>query len=134
MELSNIKLKSTVPSGIPPVVGDFNQLQQCIINLVFNAVDAMPKGGTIELGATYDDASNRATLMVKDTGPGIAARDLPHIFEPFYTTKNEGFGVGLGLSTVFGIMEHHRGTAHVESTLGQGATLFLTLPCAETAA
>jgi signal transduction histidine kinase len=67
-------------------------------------------------------------VTVKDSGPGIAPDDLPRIFEPFYTTKKEGYGVGLGLSTVYGIMQHHHGTVTVESTPGQGAAFMLRLP------
>lgn len=130
LELSDIVLKREAHPEVPPVMGDINQLQQCIINLVFNAADAMPDGGTLTLGACYDAATHQATISVADSGPGIAPEDLPHIFEPFYTTKQEGYGVGLGLSTVYGIMERHRGSVRVESPPGEGATFFLTIPCA----
>ena len=65
---------------------------------------------------------------MKDSGPGIAPSDISHIFEPFYTTKNEGYGVGLGLSTVYGIMERHHGSVQVESQIGKGTTFTLELP------
>ncbi|MDX9788617.1 MAG: response regulator [Desulfobacterales bacterium] len=130
LELANIVLTYDVAPDIPPVLGDFNQLQQCIINLIFNAADVMPRGGTLTLGARYDAAAHQVTFLVKDTGPGISPKDLPHIFEPFYTTKSEGHGVGLGLSTVFGIAERHKGSICAESRPGEGATFFLTLPCA----
>ena len=68
---------------------------------------------------------------MKDSGPGISPSDLPHIFEPFYTTKNEGYGVGLGLSTVYGIMERHHGSVQVESQVGKGTTFTLKLPVEE---
>ena len=68
------------------------------------------------------------TITVKDSGPGIDQADLPHIFEPFVTTKNEGYGVGLGLSTVYGIMERHGGSIDVASRPGEGATFTLKLP------
>lgn len=130
LELSDIVLKREVRPDVPPVMGDINQLQQCIINLVFNAADAMIDGGTLTLGACYDALTHQATLSVADSGPGIDPDDLPHIFEPFYTTKQEGYGVGLGLSTVYGIMERHQGSVRVESPPGEGATFFLTIPCA----
>lgn len=129
LELANIELTHEVAPDVPQVLGDFNQLQQCIINLIFNAVDAMPTGGTLILSAGYDSTAQQVTLMVKDSGPGISPHDLPHVFEPFYTTKTEGQGVGLGLSTVFGIMERHQGSVRVESPPGEGAVFFLTLPC-----
>ena len=128
LELQNIHLVSEINSDIPPVNGDFNQLQQCVINLIFNAIDAMPNGGTLYLSAVYDFAKKHVTIAVKDTGPGISQKNLPHIFEPFFTTKQEGYGVGLGLSTVYGIMERHNGLVDVESEPGQGATFRLRIP------
>ena len=132
LELSNIQLESAVPSPIPSVNGDFNQLQQCMINLIFNAIDAMPDGGILTLNGCYDKERELVVVTVKDSGRGISPQDLPHIFEPFFTTKNEGSGVGLGLSTVFGIMERHNGAVKVESRPGEGAAFTLELPVAAT--
>jgi signal transduction histidine kinase len=126
--LSNIRLESSVQSNLPPVTGDFNQLQQCIINLIFNAIDAMPDGGTLELSSRYDTDREVMIVRVKDSGCGIPREDLAHIFEPFYTTKKEGYGVGLGLSTVYGIMEQHHGSVNVESRSGAGTAIMLELP------
>ncbi len=128
LKLSNIQLESYIEPGIPSVEGDFNQLQQCVINLIFNAIDAMPDGGKLNLEARYDTGKRMATITVKDSGPGISPEDLPHIFEPFFTTKKEGYGVGLGLSTVYGIVEHHKGTVHVENRPGGGAAFTIRLP------
>jgi len=132
LDLSNIALRHSVEGGVPPVLGDINQLQQAVINLIFNAVDAMPKGGTLTLKAHYDAKENRVILTVKDTGTGIRKEDLSHIFEPFFTTKKEGFGVGLGLSTVYGIVQHHQGAIHVESRPGEGTTFFIRFPALKT--
>lgn len=128
LELSNINLIHSIESGIPPVLGDFNQLQQCIINLIFNAIDAMPNGGTLNLEGRNDSANGFVIITVKDSGQGIPEEDLPHIFEPFFTTKKEGYGVGLGLSTIYGIMERHKGTVTVENRPGGGAAFILKLP------
>ena len=128
LELSNILLKQDIAADLPPIRGDLNQLQQCIINLVFNAVDAMPQGGTLTLSAAPCQASSDVCLSVTDTGTGIPEKDLPHIFEPFYTTKDEGYGVGLGLSTVYGIIQNHQGSVQVESRLGKGTSFVLRLP------
>jgi two-component system NtrC family sensor kinase len=117
LELSNIQI---------------NQLQQCVINLIFNAIDAMPDGGILTVNGCYDRERALVVVTVKDTGRGISPQDLPHIFEPFFTTKNEGSGVGLGLSTVFGIMERHNGAVRVESRPGEGAAFTLELPVAAT--
>jgi len=119
LELQNITLSINVDSDIPFIMVDTNQIQQCVINLIFNAIDAMPDGGTIDLLAQYDSEAPKVTIHVKDTGTGIEPKDLPHVFEPFFTTKDEGYGVGLGLSTVYGIMEHHNGVVLVESAPGE---------------
>jgi PAS domain S-box-containing protein len=128
LELSNIRLESNIQSGIPAVKGDFNQLQQCVINLIFNAIDAMAHGGALTLEGHYDLETRMAVILVKDTGQGIASDDLPYIFEPFFTTKNQAYGVGLGLSTVYGIMERHNGSVEVKSQPGDGAVFKLKIP------
>jgi two-component system, NtrC family, sensor kinase len=128
LELNNIRLEQHIAADLPEIRGDLNQLQQCLINLVFNAADAMPQGGTLTLSAAPCQASSDVCLMVTDTGIGIPEKDLPHIFEPFYTTKDEGYGVGLGLSTVYGIIQNHQGSVRVESRLGKGTTFVLRLP------
>ncbi|MEJ2169519.1 MAG: response regulator [Desulfobacterales bacterium] len=130
LELSKIHLESAIATNLPPVEADFNQLQQCVINLIFNAIDAMPDGGTLFLNGHLDENRQLVVVTVKDTGRGISPQDLPHIFEPFFTTKNEGYGVGLGLSTVYGIVERHKGKIWVESRPGEGAAFFIELPAA----
>ena len=128
LELNNIQLKSSVQNGIPAVRGDFNQLQQCIINLIFNAIDAMPEGGTLALEGHYEPEGPTAVITVTDSGQGIDPADLPYIFEPFFTTKSQAFGVGLGLSTVYGIIERHNGSVDVDSQPGKGAVFTLKIP------
>ncbi len=128
MELCNIELVTRIDNNLPLIKGDANQLQQCMINIVFNAADAMPDGGTLTLDCSHANHENEVIIRVKDTGTGIKKEDLSHIFEPFFTTKKEGYGVGLGLSTVFGIIEHHKGRVSVESEPGN--TVFMIhLPC-----
>jgi signal transduction histidine kinase len=92
----------------------------------------MPDGGTLNLDAGHDSQEELVIITVKDSGPGIDPADLPHIFEPFVTTKDEGYGVGLGLSTVYGIMEQHSGSIDVESRPGEGAAFRLKLPVSRT--
>jgi len=128
LQLNNIRLVTKVGSDIPAVEGDLNQMQQCVINLIFNAIDAIPDGGTITIEGAYDPEIHHVLVRVKDNGIGISEEDLPHIFEPFYTTKKEGYGVGLGLSTLYGIMERHNGRVRVESRPGEGATFTLEFP------
>jgi len=128
LDLHNIRLVRAVESGLAPVWGDFTQLQQCVINLLFNAMDAMPRGGTLTITAGRDPSGRAVALAVEDTGQGIAPEDLPHIFEPFFTTKAEGHGLGMGLSTVYAIMEQHGGTVTVRSEAGKGSAFTLRIP------
>lgn len=128
LELNNIRLEQHIGDRLPDINGDFNQLQQCIINLVFNSADAMPEGGTLTLTASYVESRHAVHLTVSDTGTGISEKDMPHIFEPFYTTKDEGYGVGLGLSTLYGILQDHQGSVQVESKPGKGTSFTLSLP------
>ncbi|MCU0539491.1 MAG: response regulator [Desulfobacterales bacterium] len=128
LELSRIRIDLQVASGLPALAGDFNQLQQCLINLIFNAIDAMAGGGTLTLAARPDGAARTVVITVRDTGPGIPPEHLANIFEPFFTTKSEGHGLGLGLSTVYGIVERHRGTIAAENHPEGGAAFRITLP------
>jgi len=128
--LSHIRLESHFEPGLPAVMGDFNQLQQCLINLIFNAVDAMPAGGTLTLIGAVDPKKQAVVITVKDTGPGIPPEHLEDIFEPFFTTKSEGHGLGLGLSTVYGIVERHQGTVEARNADEGGAVFVITLPIA----
>lgn len=105
---------------------DTSALEQVLANLLVNAIHAMPEGGPITV--TCDTADGQAYLQVEDRGHGIAADDLPRIFEPFFTRKGSGDGTGLGLSVARGIVEEHRGSLSAESTVGEGSTFTLRLP------
>jgi signal transduction histidine kinase len=128
LDLSDIRLTADVNGDLPPVEGDPNSLQQCVINLIFNAIDAMPGGGDLTLTGRHDPEAGRVEIRVADTGVGIPEAERDHIFEPFHTTKKEGHGVGLGLSTVYGIVQRHGGDVRVESREGEGAAFTLSLP------
>jgi two-component system NtrC family sensor kinase len=128
LELQNIRLTTSIQQNLPFLEGDFNQLQQCLINIIFNAMDAMPQGGNLYINVDANGDGSTVTISVKDTGTGIPKEDVPYIFEPFFTTKQEGFGVGLGLSTLYGIIERHHGTIDVESKEGSGTSFTITLP------
>jgi signal transduction histidine kinase len=112
------------------IIGDANHLQQAVLNLVLNARDAMtPGGGTLSVWVRpCDESMKRVEIGVRDTGVGIPAEELEHVFEPLFTTKEHGKGTGLGLSIVHSIMDAHGGTIKVESTPGEGTTMRLLLP------
>ncbi len=124
-EMQNTKLHVEIDSDIPDILADANQIQQCLINLIINALDAVTDNGEVRLSANFNPEGKQVTIHVKDSGKGIDPKDLPHIFEPFFTTKDEGYGVGLGLSTVYGIMRSHGGNIRVVETSGQGTHLAL---------
>lgn len=128
LDLSNILLRKSFDPITPLMVADSNQALQCLVNLIFNAADAMPQGGELHLESLYDRKKESVIVRVKDTGTGISPEDLPHVFEPFFTTKKEGYGVGLGLSTVYGIMENHGGSVTVDSIPGKGTVFELRFP------
>lgn len=128
LEIAGIVCKIDLPSAIFAAWGDGAQIQQCLMNLVFNAIDAMPDGGNMAIAGGIDEKTNMIWLTISDTGHGIDADELPRIFEPFYSTKTEGKGVGLGLSMVYGIIAEHNGTVEVDSEMGKGSVFRIKLP------
>ena len=111
--------------AVPPVSGEEAALREGLTNMIFNAVDAMPSGGTITLRTRRD--ADSAVLEVEDTGTGMSEEVRKHCLEPFFSTKGER-GTGLGLSMVFGIVQRHRGSIDIRSEPGRGATFVITLP------
>ncbi|MHC1745322.1 MAG: nitrogen regulation protein NR(II) [Syntrophobacteraceae bacterium] len=128
MELANIRCKTDLPPAPFTAWGDYAKIQQCLLNLILNAIDAMPDGGTISISGETNEPSDFVLLKVSDTGHGIDPKDLPRIFEPFYSTKIDGKGVGLGLSMVHGIIREHGGMVEVDSEPGKGTTFIIKLP------
>jgi len=121
-----IRVESRLERGLPLVVVHPEGIQQVLANLVNNACDAMPRGGTLRLFTRSD--ADAVEVVVEDTGTGIAEADLPHIFEAFYTTKPGVAGIGLGLFVSEGIIRGHRGRLSVESTVGHGSRFTVRLP------
>jgi len=123
---------------VPPAMASANQIQQVLMNLLVNARQAMPSGGTIWVRLAHDPANRTVDLTVRDSGAGIPADKLPRIFDRYYTTKSgpdasgKG-GTGLGLSFCRDVIEAHQGRIRVESTVGKGTAFTLKLPTAQTA-
>src|SRR5262249_31751982 len=140
----DIQLLTRLSPSLGSVCADAGQLHQVLMNLLVNARDAMPKGGTV-LIETRNVAANEDFLRqhsefepgayvylgVTDSGAGMSDEVKGHIFEPFYTTKEPGKGTGLGLATVYGIVEQSSGKLEVTTALGQGATFHIYLPRAD---
>ena len=113
---------------IPPCLANANAMRQILLNLVTNAVQAMPRGGELTL-RTSVASPNVLRLEVRDTGVGIPAEHLQDIFNPFYTTKDPGQGTGLGLSVVHSILRRYHGEIRVQSEVDPGTTFTIDLPC-----
>lgn len=116
-------------ADIPPCLANANAIRQILLNLITNAVQAMPDGGDLRLRTTRVDGTDRVRLEVHDTGVGIPAAHLQDVFNPFYTTKAPGQGTGLGLSVVHSIVRRYRGEIQLTSTVGEGTTFVIELPC-----
>ncbi|MCX7642747.1 MAG: CHASE2 domain-containing protein [Armatimonadetes bacterium] len=123
-----IKVQTDLEPNLPPVMGNPTELRQVLINLIFNAVEAMPNGGTLSI-RTWSE-NNFACIAVQDTGIGMTPEIKRRIFDPFFTTKGEQ-GTGLGLSICYGIVTRHNGTIDVESEVGKGTTFIVKLPIAK---
>jgi two-component system NtrC family sensor kinase len=128
LDLVGIELQLYFADNLPPVSCDPAQIEQVLLALILNAIDAMPRGGNLWLGIRPNHDRDEVEIEVRDDGAGIPADVLPQIFEPFMTTKENGHGVGLGLAISRGIVEGHRGRIEVESELGQGTKFTVTLP------
>jgi len=128
---TGVEVRQDLDPGLPPVRGDAGHLQQVVMNLVVNAIEAMPQGGTLHLRTARRKKRPWAVLEVRDSGSGIAPENLPRIFDPFFTTKEDGKGVGLGLAVVYGLVEAHGGEIEVASAADFGTTFTVTLPLLE---
>ena len=127
MDSKNISLIKNVDAGLPPVRASFGHIQQVFLNIVTNAIQAIPKGGTISVGAMQKDGM--IEIRFKDNGMGIKKENLNHVFDPFFTTKDIGQGTGLGLTISYGIIQRHQGDIIAESEgEGKGAAFVIRLP------
>ena len=126
--LSAVELETELPTDLPLVSADRKSLRQAFLNLFINAIQAMPKGGTLIIRAYAPDGQPWVKVDVVDTGVGIAAENLSRLFEPYFTTKEVGRGTGLGLAVTYSILQKHGGRIEVHSTPGQGSTFSVSLP------
>jgi two-component system, NtrC family, sensor kinase len=131
MDLAQVTLDLRLASDPVPVLCDPAQIEQALLALCMNAIEAMPGGGVLTVRTSYPEG-RRAVIELEDSGIGIDAEVLGHIFEPFFTTRSEGEskGLGLGLAVVYGIVQRHSGTIEVDTTPGRGTRMIVTLPVA----
>lgn len=128
MELQKIELVMKISKEILIVRGDPNQLQQCFLNLIFNAIEAMAEGGLLTVVVKPVKSEKKVKVEIRDTGYGISPQNMEHIFDPFFTTKAEGEGTGLGLSIIYGVVKKHGGKIKVNSRPGKGSSFILYFP------
>jgi two-component system NtrC family sensor kinase len=133
LELSGIQLQLDLPSDHPLIQCDAAQIEQVLLALILNAIDAMTRGGNLWISTRLDDQDFEYRITVRDDGTGIAPEILVQIFEPFLTTKQTGKGVGLGLAVSNRIVEQHDGRIDVQSELGKGTAFTIHLPVQSTA-
>jgi len=123
-----VQLETALSPDIPELMIDRHMMEQVLMNLVLNAIQAMRAGGVLTIRTSMDEA--HCLVRIQDSGCGISSSVLPRIFDPFFTTKNEGEGTGLGLSVSLGIVERHGGRIFVESEVGKGTTFTVSIPLA----
>ncbi len=126
LQHGNIRISARFAEKLPLILGVPDQLTQVFLNIIINAVEAMPDGGELRVGTLLTEDQRWVLVAFRDSGPGLTAEQIAHIFEPFYTTKPSGTGLGLAIS--YGIVERHGGTIEVSSQPGQGATFVVRLP------
>lgn len=126
MKLAGVELQVNLDNELPAVFGNPRNIQQVFLNLMLNAIQAMPGGGHLEVNCSVTQGFLR--VDVRDSGTGISEENLAKVFDPFYTTKESGEGTGLGLAVSYGIIEAHRGKITVESEVGKGTMFSVYLP------
>lgn len=127
-QMTNVQFQAVYPPGETSFLCDENQIQQALVALFVNAVEAMPEGGNLRVEIHLDEKNDMVIMKIQDTGIGIPEEDVLRVFEPFFSTKRNGQGVGLGLSVVYGIVDRHGGRISVESKVGKGTTFTLVFP------
>ncbi len=128
MKLRNVDLVIRLYPDLLMIMGNDRELQQCFLNLIFNAIEAMRGGGRLKLISKLARDEKNVCIEIHDTGYGIPEENLDHIFDPFFTTKEEGEGTGMGLSIVYGVVKNHRGDIKIDSTVGKGSSFILNFP------
>jgi signal transduction histidine kinase len=129
--LRGIAVKTRLDPNLPRIKGVENKLEQVFINLITNAAQSMNGTGRLCFDTAYFQETKQVRIECSDTGCGIEDGDLDRVFEPFFTTKEKGTGTGLGLSICHGIIEQHRGTITIQSSVEQGTVFTIFLPSGE---
>jgi len=129
-ETKEVMVVKNFDDNIPTIMADQLQLQQVLLNLLLNAIDAMPGGGTLTINTTCNVDKSSIRIVISDSGQGISNKDMNKIFQPFFTTKSRGTGMGLAITRR--IIEEHGGSINVSSEYGRGTTFTIVLPVEQT--
>jgi len=127
-KVQNILITKKLSLDLPQIKVDAQQLHQALMNVILNSLEAMTHGGELKICTEYDRRDKMIKIDIVDTGVGIPEENLPRLFEPFFSTKPEGKGTGLGLPIVYEIIDEHNGSIEVESSLGKGTIFTIKLP------
>ncbi|MCG6930235.1 MAG: GAF domain-containing protein [Desulfofustis sp.] len=127
--IHRVNLRTHLASDMIDVMADGSQLEQVFVNLLINAVEAVPEGGTVEVISSVGESRTSITIEVKDNGPGIGKKERDKIFEPFFSTKSKGTGLGLAVS--YGIIRNHHGEISLQSHPGKGTRFIITIPVSQ---
>lgn len=130
IKLAKVKVRGEIDANLPAIHGDFQQLSQVLLNIVMNALDAMPDGGVLSISVRNPRGGDKIAMEFTDTGTGMSEQVLANVFDPFFTTKSGAKGTGLGLSVSQGIIRQHGGDILARSTPGEGTTFTVELPVA----
>lgn len=127
--IHRVKLHTDLAADMVDIMADGSQLEQVFVNLLINSIEAVPEGGTVQIISTMDKAKSSITIEVKDNGPGIGKKEREKIFEPFFSTKSKGTGLGLAVS--YGIIRNHQGEISLQSRPGEGTRFIIRIPVSQ---
>ena len=126
--INGVNFATKLSDQLPDIVVDGGQIQEVFLNIILNAIDAMPEGGELSVASNMADSEQFIQIRFADTGCGISPENLDKVFDPFFTTKDASKGTGLGLAVAYGVIEKHQGKIGMESEVGKGATCIIDLP------
>ena len=126
--INNVKISTELSDQLPGIVADGSQIQEILLNIILNAMDAMPEGGKLHVTSDTTENNRFVQIKVSDTGCGISPKNLDKVFDPFFTTKGAGKGTGLGLAVAYDVIEKHLGKIKMESEVGKSTTCIIDLP------
>jgi len=126
--INDVKVITQLSEQLPRIVVDGSQIQEVFLNIILNAIDAMPEGGELRVTSSMMASDQFVQIRFADTGCGIPPEDLDKVFDPFFTTKDASKGTGLGLAVAYGVIEKHHGRIRMESEVGKGTTCIIDLP------